>query len=215
MVRLILALSTILTASTALAADIPLNSGNYTHSQYFYGANDVRETFTINKSGTKIDLLDNKNNLRYQFDLSDLGYQDVPDSYLSYIRNRQGSRVLGRMIKRIYLNNLHQVSHNKLAGVMNLELESRSTFGTINTELKVGVSAASANCVVKRFASTGMQDVTTSCLTIETGDIVELTRLQTGLGASTDRVIGLAIDFALKVFSPLFSIQEKLYNNPI
>ena len=211
---------------SAQAADLQIDSGSYSESAYLYEGKSDPGGLAISKQGSQVQLIDKLNKITYNVDLNNLGEQFVPNEYFNYIRNRAGTRVLGKMIKRISLSDLKQTARNEVRGNVNIYLQSQSAYGSLQTKLRIGVTLRSDLCPIPKYVehkygngntNYEQQYFRVTCLNVETGTSVDIMPgLSTGLFDSrTDRVIGLVADFTVKIFSPLFSQIYMIYNNQL
>lgn len=211
--RFMLFLCLMFTAGSALAADLNVPSGEYTHQRYNY-PNSEKE-FTLLKRGTHVVFIDEKHAIRYHIDLNNQGDQVAPEKWLELIRNSPGGHVIGRTIKKVWLTGLSEYGPDELQGKLHLLFQSDSlSYGSLNAELQIGVSLKTKPCTIRiSDANFNSKEKPTTCLVSQTGLSMDLVSLETTLGA-VPKWLGLLLDFTFKLLSPLISSQDVLYNIP-
>ncbi len=218
------------------AADLKIPSGNYIKgkdsghlSSFLF--NDflnnflaLKQHFIISKKGTIIVLNDVKHKIVYRVDLNDPNEQALSSGYLQHARNKLRTQAYANLISKITVTDIKQVSENAVAGTGNFYIDYSSFFGTIRAKIQVGASLATVPCKdVVSDAPAGALNGT--CLKTFLGHNPALSDFSLSFDdkAATEkdpselrmvrwanRIVGLTLDFSLKMLSAMFSDGDEL-----
>lgn len=208
-----------LVSSVASAASFEVTSGNYMKGMGYYSDGGVIQVyeypgytpspaFKIVQKANQIRLVDTKTNIVYSLDLNNPGEQELPASYLEFLRTSSKVTAFAPAIKRIFVSGVSVVGEGQMRGDLIVEIEHKSIFGTLSAKIKLGSSASARACDVIKTKQQGQVRYTGTCIKAKTAQTVDIVEIETGLSPEFNRAVGLIADIFLKASSLAWGERE-------
>lgn len=198
-------------ANIAQASDFNVRPGNYYLGDITYTSPEMEKerrakSLKVSQRGDLIAIFDNELKIQYRLDLANPGEQDFPKNYISFVNSYSKFGSLGKMVKRVKIENIRSTS-DSISGTVTFYLAFNSSFGDLNTSIQFDVESKVEPGKVFVVGQGNIGTAEINKIRTKTGSNMKLSHLETSLGSNWDRGIGLIMDFILRIAEPSLTYE--------
>ena len=187
-----------------------LSNGNY--SKDATALQSAPKSFGIKLEGNRATLVDHVNQITYQLDLASRGEQWLPKEYIQFLRRKPETSAFANLVSGISISNVQTSSlSSEIAGTVKVYLKYSTGFGNISAILEAEGSVVTEECILYGIdEGRHFERYHGACVTANVGKNLRLARFWSSY-PSYDRILGMILDFGLRVGSLGFNSQGTLY----